>query len=149
MTPEDGTFAYTEGSFIGYRGHHAGLAACPAFWFGSGLGHGSWEYSDAAVDASGDASVVTVSLRNIADRDSREVVQVYFAPAAPDQPVRLVGWADAQVPAGGRAQVAVRCDARMWRRWDAEAGCWGRLDSAGEFLIARGLGDVRLRIGVS
>jgi beta-glucosidase len=75
------------------------------------------------------------------------VVQVYLSPADAGQPVRLVGWAAADVPAGDTAQVVVHCDERMLRRWDARAQGWARLDG-GELLIARGLGDVRLRLPV-
>jgi beta-glucosidase len=71
-------------------------------------------------------------------------VQVYFSPADPAQPVRLVGWAAAVVPARGSDEVVVRCDERMWRRWDdgwADVG-------GGDLLVARGLGDVRLRLSL-
>jgi len=36
----------------------------------------------------------------------------------------------------------------MWRRWDTAAGHWDTLPGAGELLIARGLGDIRLRLPV-
>jgi beta-glucosidase len=146
VTPDDGVLSYREGTFIGHRGHAAGRAPAPAFWFGAGLGYGAWEYLDARLDASGEAPAVTVTLRNTADRASREVIQVYLTPAEPDQPVRLTGWAAAQVDAGGTADVTVHCDARMWRRWDTGAQRWDRLADGGELLIARGLGDIRLRL---
>jgi beta-glucosidase len=146
VTPVDGALPYAEGPFLGYRGHAAGHAPAPRHWFGEGLGYGSWEYLDARLGTEGDAPAVTVSLRNTSGRSSREVVQVYFAPAGTDQPVRLVGWSGVDVPAGGTAEVTVRCDARMWRRWDAAAGGWARLDGEGELLVARGLGDVRSRL---
>jgi beta-glucosidase len=87
-----------------------------------------------------------VTVRNTSDRDSREVVQVYLQPAEGDQPVRLVGWAAVDVPSGGSATASVDCDARLWRRWDAEADGWARLADGGELLVARGLGDVRHRL---
>ena len=59
-----------------------------------------------------------MTLRNTADRASREVVQVYLAPADPDQPVRLVGWAAADVAAGATATSGRTATRRMWRRWD-------------------------------
>jgi beta-glucosidase len=148
VTPQNGVLTYAEGTFVGYRGHAAGRAPAPRFWFGAGLGYGSWEYSGVRLSGDGDARAVAVSLRNSGDRASREVVQVYFAPADSEQPVRLVGWSGVDVPAGAAAEVTVRCDARMWRTWDAVAGRWSRLDGAGELLIARGLGDVRLRLTV-
>jgi beta-glucosidase len=147
VTPVNGVLRYDEGPFIGYRGHAAGRAPAPRFWFGHGLGYGSWDYADARLDTSGDSPRVAVSLRNTSDRTSREVVQVYFAPAGPQQPVRLVGWASAEVAPGQTADVTVACDRRMWRRWDTSARRWDMLHG-GELLIARGLGDVRIRLPI-
>jgi beta-glucosidase len=147
VTPVDGALAYDEGLFVGYRGHAAGRAPEPHFWFGHGLGYGSWDYLGVTVDDAGEAPTVIVTLRNTSARDSREVVQVYFSPGDAAQPVRLAGWAVADVPAGGTAEVAVHCDARMWRRWDAGTNSWDRL-SGGELQVARGLGDIRLRLSL-
>src|SRR6185312_10938433 len=47
VTPVEGRLGYTEGAFVGYRGHEAGRAPEPAFWFGHGLGYTTWAYSDA------------------------------------------------------------------------------------------------------
>jgi beta-glucosidase len=146
VTPDDGALAYEEGTFVGYRGHAAGRAPAPRFWFGHGLGYGTWDYLDARLDAA--TRTVTVGLQNTSDRASREVVQVYYSPTETDEPVRLVGWAAAEVVAGDSAEVVVRCDERMWRRWDAETAGWADL-TGGELLVARGLGDVRLRLPVN
>ena len=147
VTPADGKLPYTEGPFLGYRGHAADRAPAPQFWLGHGLGYGSWVYTAASLDTTGSAPVVTVSLRNTSGRPTREVVQVYLAPGDADQPVRLVGWAAAVVQPGQTAEVTVSCDARMWRRWDTDASQWERIE-AGELLVARGLGDVRLRLAL-
>ncbi|MEU8613976.1 glycoside hydrolase family 3 C-terminal domain-containing protein [Actinoplanes sp. NPDC048791] len=146
VTPVDGKLEYAEGRFIGYRGHYAGRApAAPAFWLGHGLGYSTWEYADARL-ISGEAPAVTVTVTNTGARDSREVVQVYFQPAGPDEPVRLVGWQGVDVPAGGSTRVTITPDARMWRRWDAAAGAWESVGAGGELLIARGLGDIRATV---
>jgi beta-glucosidase len=50
------------------------------------------------------------------------------------------------VPAGETADVEVTCDPRAFRRWN-DSG-WQPLVE-GELLIARGLGDVRLRLPLS
>ncbi len=143
VTPVDGKLAYAEGRFIGYRGHYAGRSpAAPAFWLGHGLGYSTWEYADARL-ITGDAAAVAVTVTNTGARDSREVVQVYFQPAGTGEPVRLVGWQGVEVPAGGSTRVTVATDARMWRRWDTEAGAWGSVDAGGELMLARGLGDIR------
>ena len=164
VEPTDLQLEYADGTFVGYRGFHAGRAPAPAYWLGAGEGYGSWEYADAGLlgtgagseGAAGTADVggadgagtpsVQVTVRNTSARDSREVVQVYFQPAEEDQPVRLVGWTGVTVPAGDEATVEVTTEARLWRRWDTDAGAWASLSGAGELLVARGLGDVRHRI---
>ncbi|MGW0732127.1 beta-glucosidase [Streptomyces sp. NPDC002851] len=136
---------YTEGTFIGHRGHHAGRAKAPAYWFGQGEGYGTWEYDAARLVDGHPTPAVEVDLRNTAGRPSREVVQVYLQPAEPDQPVRLVGWTTVTVPAGESVTVTVTTDPRAWRRWTADG--WLPL-TGGELLVARGLGDVRHRLTV-
>ncbi|WP_034620709.1 beta-glucosidase [Cellulomonas sp. URHE0023] len=143
VTPVDGKVEYTEGTFIGYRGHWAGQAPEPAFWLGHGLGYGTWEYTDATVSLAGPSPVVSVTVANTGGRDSREVVQVYLEPAEADEPVRLVGWAAVEVPAGGSASVRVTTDPRLWRAWDTASAQWSRIADGGRLLVARGLGDVR------
>ncbi|GAA0805518.1 beta-glucosidase family protein [Spirilliplanes yamanashiensis] len=145
VTPVDGDLRYTEGTFIGYRGHAAGRAPAPAFWLGHGLGYGAWTYADAGVSG----RTATVTITNTGDRASREVVQVYLRPAEADQPVRLVGWAAATVEPGASATVTVEPDPRLWRRWDTAANRWAELAAGGELLIARGLGDVRATLPLS
>jgi beta-glucosidase len=140
VTPVDGAVVYDEGRFIGYRGHHASWAPRPAFWFGHGLGYGSWRYDSASLVAE---DAVSVTVTNTGTRASREVVQVYLEPADADEPVRLVGWAAVEVAPGASATVTVTGDARMWRRWDTRTGGWGRLAPGGRLLVARGLGDIR------
>jgi beta-glucosidase len=142
VTPTEGKLEYTEGTYLGYRGHFAGHAPAPAFWLGHGLGYSTWEYSDARV-VTGDSPGVTVTIANTGTRASREVVQVYFRPAERDQPIRLVGWEGATVAPGESARLIVATDRRLWRRWDSETGQWDVLAPGGELLLARGLGDIR------
>ena len=142
VTPVDGRLEYDEGAFIGYRGHFAGKAPGPAFWLGHGLGYGRWEYSDVRL-VPGDSPAVTATVTNTGERVSREVVQVYLRPAERDEPVRLVGWATVTVAPGESARVTVPTDPRLRRKWDTAANAWTRLADGGEFLVARGLGDIR------
>ena len=146
VTPVDLDLVYSEGTFIGYRGHEAGLAPDPLFWFGHGLGYATWEYAGA--DAQQDDGVVTLTVQvtNTAERASREVVQVYLRPTDQEQPVRLVGWTVVDSEPGATSTVSVRCDPRLWRRWDADAAAWVALPYAGELIVARGLGDVRASV---
>ncbi|HKF88846.1 MAG TPA: glycoside hydrolase family 3 C-terminal domain-containing protein [Propionibacteriaceae bacterium] len=143
VVPTDGDLRYDEGTFIGYRGHYAGRAPAPAFWLGEGLGYSTWQYTGAETLPGAASPTVRVRLTNTGERDSREVVQVYLDPQFEDQPVRLVGWATAQVPAGASAMVDITTDARLWRRWDTQADSWGEPLTGGRLLVARGLGDIR------
>jgi beta-glucosidase len=144
VTPMNGEVRYGEGPFIGYRGHFAGRAPTPAFWFGEGLGYSSWEYSNPVLEPGDGAPVVSVTVTNTGSRQSREVVQVYFRPASADQPVRLVGWTHLTVAAGESVRAKIRTEHWMWRRWDAATNEWASIDVAGgQLLLARGLGDIR------
>ncbi len=141
VVPTDGALEYSDGSFVGYRGYEAGRAAAPAFWLGHGLGLATWAYGTPTASRQDGVVVVEVEVRNTAHRDSTEVVQVYYRPVEPDQPVRLVGWTRIAVAAGASANAQVRCDPRVWRRWGDDG--WVALRDDGELLVARGLGDVR------
>ncbi|MFJ3958041.1 beta-glucosidase [Arthrobacter sp. NPDC090010] len=138
---------YSDGTAIGYRGYHAGHAPAPLFWFGAGLGYGAWDYSDVTLDDGGDTPAIALTLRNTSERDSREVVQLYYAPADASQPIRLAGYSAVEVPAGASARLSVRADARLLRHWDEASGGWRPLNG-GELLLARGLGDVRARVSL-
>jgi beta-glucosidase len=138
VTPVDGKLEYAEGTFIGHRGHYAGRAPAPAFWFGHGLGYSTWSYGPATPI---DGPAVSVEVTNTGTRVSREVVQVYLEPAAADQPVRLVGWTAVTAEPGETVPVRVETDRRLWRRWTSEG--WDQLPPGGRLLVARGLGDIR------
>lgn len=144
VTPQDGTLDYAEGTRVGYRGWY-GSDVEPAFWFGAGLGWGVWDYRSAKPERSNDGESLTVVLANTADRPSREVVQVYWQPEG-SAPVRLVGYAiaDEMLP-GEERIVAVACDPRAFRLWDEAASGW-TMPPGGTFLVARGLGDIRLEL---
>ena len=145
VTPVDGALDYAEGTRVGYRGWDGGVES-PAFWFGAGLGWGRWAYDSASHATTEAGESVTVLITNTADRPSREVVQVYWRPADPSAPVRLVGYAVAdEVVPGEERSVTVPCDPRAFRLWDEPAGSW-TTPSGGTLLLARGLGDVRLEI---
>jgi beta-glucosidase len=139
VTPVDGKLVYGEGTFVGHRGHYAGRAPAPAFWFGHGLGYATWSYGPASVTP--DGSALAVEVTNTGSRASREVVQVYLEPASADQPVRLVGWTAVTAEPGETVLVRVGMDPRLWRRWTD--GGWEQLPAGGRLLLARGLGDIR------
>jgi beta-glucosidase len=141
VTPVDGDLEYAEGPFIGYRGHHAGRAPEPLFWFGHGLGYSTVEWSEHDVSDPG----VTLLVRNTGPRPTREVVQVYVRPYDETQPVRLAGWASVTLAPGESAGVTVPLDQRVLRRWDTASNSWAPL-GGGTILLARGLGDIRAEL---
>ncbi|MGI9147498.1 MAG: glycoside hydrolase family 3 C-terminal domain-containing protein [Chloroflexota bacterium] len=118
VTPSGGDLAYGEGTFIGYRGHAAGQAPPPVFWLGHGLGYTTWDYSEASLQLDDRSPTVSVTVTNTGQRHSREVVQVYFKPNPPEQPVRLVGWTNVLAAPGHAVRVHIHTEPRMSRRWD-------------------------------
>ncbi|MBK9739420.1 MAG: glycoside hydrolase family 3 protein [Actinobacteria bacterium] len=143
VVPDGLDLEYREGTFIGYRGHHAQRAPAPAFWFGHGLGYSTWDYAAPRATVTEQEVTVVVDVTNTGRRSSREVVQVYFEPTDATQPIRLVGWDAVTAEPGASVEVTVHCDRRMWRRWDVESDSWRMLPDAGRIVVARGLGDVR------
>ena len=106
--------------------------------------NGSTDGTAELVDSSSRA--VSVGVRNIGTRTSREVVQVYYRPAEHDQPVRLVGWRAVTLEPDAAATVLITPEPRMWRRWDEDSHSWRQLSERGELLVARGLGDIRTSV---
>lgn len=145
VTPTAGKLAYDEGVYIGYRGYAARRAPAPAYWFGQGLGYGSWSYGEPRL-VGVEPLMVSVDLTNTSARSSREIVQVYLEPSEDDQPIRLVGFTTVSLDAGETAAVEVPCDSRAIRTWDD--GAWRPLTS-GRLLVARGLGDIRGEVALT
>jgi beta-glucosidase len=145
VTPTDGQLEYTEGPFIGHRGHYAGRGPEPLFWFGHGLGlaRDCTEWSEHDVSDPG----VTLVVRNACPRPTRDVVQVYVRPDDETQPVRLAGWTAVTVGPNEEVPVTVALDARALRRWDTGSNSWKPL-GPGTLLVARGLGDIRAELPV-
>lgn len=149
VTPADGNLPYAEGTAVGYRGW-ANTTESPAFWFGHGLGYTTWRYGTVtAVPGNGYAvASARVDIENVGVRPGKETVQVYLRPDDESQPVRLIGWAQANVAAGERCTVEVVCDHRAQRTWDAVSGGWAPV-LTGELIVARGVGDSRVTIPVA
>ncbi|MCF2532597.1 glycoside hydrolase family 3 C-terminal domain-containing protein [Yinghuangia soli] len=145
----EGGHVYAEPA-IGYR-LWALRGAVPAYPFGYGLGYTDWSYESAAVEGDAERGLtVDVTVANTGARDGREVVQVYLEPAGGElfggpEPLRLVGFAPVEVPAGGTATVRVAVDAATLARWDTEAGGWTVVPGA--YRVAAGRSSADLRVG--
>lgn len=121
-TPVDGVLEYAEQWRIGHNAH-LDRGTTPAYWFGHGLGYTTWSY-EGLVASSGRARA---TIRNMGSRPGKQVVMVY-ASRPEDEPQErrqvLVGYETAQADPGETVTVDVPLDARLLRRWDADAGAW-------------------------
>jgi beta-glucosidase len=141
VRPRHGVLAYDERLFVGYRAYDR-HGRSPRYPFGHGLGYSSWQY--ASIHAPGRAAPnadlrVTIELRNVGPRRSKEVVQLYASRAgsAIERPARwLVGFAAIEADAGEHVTAAVAVKPRALSHWNADAGRWER--EAGTFQLHAG-----------
>ena len=148
----DGTAHYDEGLLIGYRYFDA-TDAEPTYPFGHGQSYATFEYTDLAVDESGDPTA-SVTVQNTSDRDGIEVVQLYVGPENTAQatgadglvrPLReLAGFAAIELPAGASRTVEVDIDERALGRYDSEVG-WTIDPGPYTVCVGRSSADLRLR----
>ncbi|MFI1988391.1 beta-glucosidase [Actinoplanes sp. NPDC020271] len=141
VTPRDGSLAYDEGIFIGYRGWKRE----PLYAFGSGLGYTTWTYDRMSV--TGDEAVVT--LTNTGWRAGREVVQVYLSAAGPgpvERPERwLAGFASVEAVPGETVSVRIPLPERAFQVWD---GGWRTVPGEYTVIAAHAYDDIRRTVDI-
>ena len=145
---------YDEGLLIGYRGYDA-AGTSPLFAFGHGLGYTSWAYESLTADRAGlpagaDLSI-EVTVRNTGPRTGREVVQAYVAGPAvgPGRPVRVLGaFGTVTAAPGTSAAVRLTLPARVFARYDEQAGRWDWLPGQFTIAVGRSSRDLRLTTAV-
>jgi beta-glucosidase len=140
IEPRDGSLAYDEGVFMGYRGWLRS-GATPLYAFGHGLGYTTWDYQELAVDG----TEALVTLANTGARAGREVVQIYLAPAVPDadRPVRwLAGFANVFARPGETVSVRVPLPPRSFQIWEGDG--WRTVPGDYRVIAAHALDDGRL-----
>jgi beta-glucosidase len=131
VRPRDGVLPYEEGLFIGYRAYDRD-GRIPRYPFGHGLGYSTWQYASihAPERAAPDADLrVTVELRNVGLRRSKEIVQLYASHtgSALERPVRwLVGFTVIEADAGEHVTAAVVVKPRALEHWNVHSGRWER-----------------------
>ena len=141
VRPRDGVLAYDEGLFIGYRAYDRD-GRLPRYPFGHGLGYSNWQYASihAPERAAPKADLrVTIELRNVGPRRSKEIVQLYASRAgsALERPVRwLVGFAAIEADAGEHVTADVVIKPQAFSYWNVDAGRWER--EAGTFQLYAG-----------
>ena len=148
--PQDGRLSYREGLLIGYRGYDA-AGTSPRFAFGHGLGYTSWSYEALTAGqpelAAGAGLSLEVTVRNTGPRPGREVVQAYVAGPAlgPGRPVRVLGgFGSVTAGPGETATVTLTLPARVFARYDEQAGRWDWPPGRFTITVGRSSRDLRL-----
>ncbi|MFK3676740.1 glycoside hydrolase family 3 C-terminal domain-containing protein [Microbacterium sp. NPDC090218] len=124
---EFGHVRYGEGLLVGYRWYDAkGLDV--TFPFGHGLSYTTFEYGAATAEVGADGDIVVrVDVTNSGDRDGREVVQVYVAPAqsiVQRAPRELKAFASVPLAAGETRTVELVVRREDLAYWDVRVDRW-------------------------
>lgn len=110
----------------------------PAYPFGFGLSYTSFEYSALQVTRKDDQLDVSVTVKNIGERDGTEVVQVYVG--KPDSKVErqkklLKGFEKVFIPAGQDKQVSISVMLDDLRYYDSETKSWVLEEGAYQIMV--------------
>ncbi len=136
--PGDGQLLkYSEGLLIGHRWYAANQID-PLLSFGHGLSYADFRFGSATIDGSGDPTMVSVPVSNVAARAGKVVVQAYLRPEQAGRPRVLAGFVAAAIDGGADATLSFTIDPHVLREWDIEGDCWQPL-----------VGNHRLEIGTS
>lgn len=148
---EFGHVRYGEGLLVGYRWYDAkGLEV--TFPFGHGLSYTTFEYGTATAEGGADGDIVVrVDVTNAGDRDGREVVQVYVAPAASivqRAPRELKAFASVALAAGETRTVELVVRREDLAYWDIRVDRWVVEGGAYTVDVAASSRDIRSTVSV-
>ena len=104
--------SYKEGVFVGYR-YNDSFHVEPQFCFGHGLSYTTFQYSEAAADASEEETTIYCTVENTGKTAGKETVQVYFAPVdrKNDEPVQeLKGFEKISLMPGEKKRVEIHAE---------------------------------------
>ena len=104
--------SYKEGVFVGYR-YNDSFHVEPQFCFGHGLSYTTFQYSEAAADASEEETTIYCTVENTGKTAGKETVQVYFAPVGRknDEPVQeLKGFEKISLMPGEKKRVEIHAE---------------------------------------
>ncbi|WP_455921209.1 glycoside hydrolase family 3 protein [Pseudomonas putida] len=138
-----GNLPYNEGPMIGYRGFAAN-GNTPKYALGHGLGYGRFTYDNLRIDGENiDALWITVNVRNIAARASKEVIQVYLQGPGPQGYLRLAAFTSVKLLPGEAIDVRLALPRRAMETW--RDGRWCVLDGEHALQVGRSVADMRLQ----
>ncbi len=143
---------YDDGLLVGYR-YYDTKRIPVRFPFGFGLSYSAYEYSDLAVEKTGDTDFkVTFKVKNVSDVDGKEVSQLYIKDPVstvfkPEK--ELKGFAKTFLRAGESKTVTITLDARSFSHYDTVDK--KQYVENGEFILMIGAScqDIRLKTKVS
>jgi beta-glucosidase len=143
--PDDGSWNYREGLFVGYRHFdHDGIE--PTFCFGHGLGYTRFDYEELRIERTGCEVDVSVRIRNRGTRRGKEVVQLYVASEDASRPPReLKAFARVELDPAAEGTVTFRLGERAFSYWDVEEGRWTLIPGRHEIAVGASSRDLRLR----
>ena len=137
---------YGEGLNVGYRYYdrHGGAV----FPFGHGLSYSCFEYADMKVEAQGERLSVRCGVKNVSERDGKEIVQLYVRPFDPFvyRPEKeLKGSQKIAVKAGGEREAVFVLQKDAFAYWSTAVDGWRVDDGLYEILIGASSQDIRLK----
>ncbi|WP_241827776.1 glycoside hydrolase family 3 C-terminal domain-containing protein [Actinopolymorpha singaporensis] len=141
---DSGVVRYSEGVFVGYRGHDRSAQEV-SYPFGHGLSYTTFDVGGLSVRTSGSvagddlAVEVSVTVRNTGPVAGAEVVQVYVRDpeCSVDRPVReLKGFAKVALEPGEGRTATMTLDRRAFAYWSIRHHDW--VVEAGDFEVAVG-----------
>ena len=137
---------YKESIYVGYR-YYGTKGLAPAFPFGHGLSYTSFEYSDLSIDKAGDKITATLTVRNVGDRDGKEVVFLFVKNNAGSALFKaekeLRAFTKVEVKAGESKRVTLSFDLSDLSYYDVKEG-WTLENGDYEVQICASYTDVRL-----
>ena len=139
---------YAEGATVGYKWMDAKKLE-PLFPFGFGLSYTKFKYGDLKTRLDGQDLVVSFSVRNVGERDGKDVPQVYVSPEAGgwEAPKRLGGWRKVELKPGASATVELRVDPRLLAVYSSAENGW-RI-AAGNYNVSVGSSAADLTLASS
>lgn len=142
---------YREGIWVGYR--YSETANIPAlFPFGHGLSYTQFEYSDLKAEGNSieneQTITLSVTIKNIGDRDGFETIQLYIGqsnPSVPRPTKELRGFEKVFVAAGASTTVSFSLNKRDLAFWDVESKDWLAETGDYTFFMGASVADIRLQ----
>lgn len=130
---------YTEGVFVGYRGYDR-IGKKPLYPFGYGLSYSSFEYSNMAVERSGENSLrISFDIKNIGKTDAAEIAQVYVGDIQSSVPrpyKELKGYEKVYLKKGETKRIYITLDEDAFAFYDINSHQF--ITEPGEFKILVG-----------